>query len=121
MVGGTSFPLQDSKSEPWSNEQKTKATPKPSPKGKAKPEARTLADRGIATGALEVSLDNADTVIDGVARPIAKRRAGILCLPCRFSKGGMLTFAYRSKFFANSYFRASRPTFFITHFLYPHH
>jgi hypothetical protein len=65
MVGGTSFPPQDSKSEPWSNEQKTKATPKPSTKGKAKPEARTLAGRGIATGALEVSLDNADTVIEG--------------------------------------------------------
>jgi hypothetical protein len=65
MVGGTSFPLQDSKSEPWSNEQKTKATPKPSTTGKAKPEARTLAGRGIATGALEVSLDNADTVIEG--------------------------------------------------------
>jgi hypothetical protein len=65
MVGGTSFPPHDSKSEPWSNEQKTKATPKPSTKGKAKPEARTLAGRGIATGALEVSLDNADTVIEG--------------------------------------------------------
>src|SRR6266704_3343197 len=59
MVGGTSFPPQDSKSEPWSNEQKTKATPKP------KPEARTLAGSGIATGSLEVSLDNADTVIKG--------------------------------------------------------
>jgi hypothetical protein len=65
MVGGTSFPPHDSKSEPWSNEQKTKATPKPSTKGKAKPEARMLAGRGIATGALEVSLDNADTVIEG--------------------------------------------------------
>jgi len=65
MVGGTSFPLHDSKSEPWSNEQKTKATPNPSPKGKAKPEARTLAGRGIATGTLEVYLDNADTVIEG--------------------------------------------------------
>src|SRR6266568_4252153 len=65
MVGGTSFPPHDSKSEPWSNEQKTKATPKPSTKGKAKPEARTLAGRGIATGALEVSLDDADTVIEG--------------------------------------------------------
>jgi hypothetical protein len=65
MVGGTSFPPHDSKSEPWSNEQKTKATPKPSTKGKAKSEARTLAGRGIATGALEVSLDNADTVTEG--------------------------------------------------------
>ncbi len=34
----------------------------------AKPEARTLAGRGIATGALEVSLDNADTVIEGGCR-----------------------------------------------------
>jgi hypothetical protein len=57
----------------------------------------------------------------GVARPIAKRRAGMFSRRCQFSKGGMLTFAYRSKFFANSYFRASRPTFFITHFLYSHH
>jgi hypothetical protein len=48
----------------------------------------------------------------GVARPIAKRRAGMFRRRCQFSKGGMLTFAYRSKFFANSYFRASRPTFF---------
>jgi len=44
---------------------KAKATAKPSTKGKAKPEARTLAGRGIATGAFEVSLDNADTVIEG--------------------------------------------------------
>jgi hypothetical protein len=38
---------------------------------------------------------------------------------CQFSKGGVLTFAYRSKFFANSYFRASRPAFFHHTFLVP--
>src|ERR1700687_5192592 len=74
MVGGTSFPPHDSQSEPWSNEQKTKATAKPSTKGKAKPEARTPAGRGIATGALEVSLDNADTVIEGW--PVISRSEG---------------------------------------------
>src|ERR1700687_1357040 len=77
MVGGTSFPPHDSQSEPWSNEQKTKATAKPSTKGKAKPEARTPAGRGIATGALEVSLDNADTVIDGW--PVLSRSEGRGC------------------------------------------
>src|SRR5712692_1311314 len=64
MVGGTSFPPRDSKSGPWSNEQKTKATPKPSTKGKAKPEARCLEGSGFTTRPLEVSLDNADTVIE---------------------------------------------------------
>jgi hypothetical protein len=57
-----------------------------------------------------------------VARPVAKRRAEMFSRRCQFSKSGTLTFAYHSKFFANSYFRAaSRPTFFINHFLYPHH
>jgi hypothetical protein len=92
MVGGTSFPPQDSKSEPWSNEQKTKATPKPKPstKGKSKPEARTLAGSGIATGSLEVSLDNADTVIEGAPSNVvlfdvrwdstAMSRVGFFCI-----------------------------------------
>jgi len=65
MVGGTNFPPYDSKNEPWSNEQKTKATPKPSTKGKSKPEAILLERSSLATRSLEVSLDNADTVIDG--------------------------------------------------------
>jgi hypothetical protein len=49
------------------NEQKTKATPKPKPstKGKSKPEAGRLHGSRIVTGSLEVSLDNADTVIEG--------------------------------------------------------
>ncbi len=66
MVGGTNFPPYDSKNEPWSNEQKTKATPKPSTKGKSKPEAILLERSSLATRSLEVSLDNADTVIDGL-------------------------------------------------------
>jgi hypothetical protein len=67
MVGGTKYPPRDSKSEPWSNEQKTTATatPKPSTKGKSKPEATWLARSRLATRWLKVSLDNADTVIEG--------------------------------------------------------
>ena len=65
MVGGISFPPRDSKSEPWSNEQKTKATPEPSTKGKSKSEAILLECSSLATRSLEVSLDNADTVIEG--------------------------------------------------------
>jgi hypothetical protein len=70
MVGGTSFPPRDSKSEPWSNEQKAKATPKtkPSTKGKSKPEAMLLERSSLATRSLEVSLDNADKVIEGAPR-----------------------------------------------------
>src|SRR5260370_24868253 len=64
MVGGTSFPPHDSESEPWSNEQKAKATPKPSTKGKSKPEAALPERSRLATRSLEVSLDNADRVID---------------------------------------------------------
>jgi hypothetical protein len=77
MVGGTSFPPRDSKSEPWSNEQKAKATPKtkPSTKGKSKPEAMLLERSSLATRSLEVSLDNADKVIDGApgSRPFFGR------------------------------------------------
>jgi hypothetical protein len=49
---------------------KTKATPKakPSTKGKSKPEAGRLHGSRIVTGSLEVSLDNADTVIEGAPR-----------------------------------------------------
>jgi len=49
------------------NEQTTKATPKtkPSTKGKSKPEAILLERSSLATRSLEVSLDNADTVIEG--------------------------------------------------------
>src|SRR5260370_10009761 len=65
MVGGTSFPPHDSESEPWSNEQKAKATPKPSTKGKSKPEAALPERSRLATRSLEVSLDNADRVIEG--------------------------------------------------------
>src|SRR5260370_18203286 len=68
MVGGTSFPPHDSESEPWSNEQKAKATPKPSTKGKSKPEAALPERSRLATRSLEVSLDNADRVIEGAAR-----------------------------------------------------
>src|SRR6266849_2892837 len=77
MVGGTSFPPRDSKSGPWSNEQKTKATPKPSTKGKAKPEARCLEGSGFTTRPLEVSLDNADTVIEG-GPPYREAKGGAL-------------------------------------------
>src|SRR5260370_28032680 len=65
MVGGTSFPPHDSESETWSNEQKAKATPKPSTKGKSKPEAALPERSRLATRSLEVSLDNADRVIEG--------------------------------------------------------
>ena len=43
----------------------TKATPKPSTKGKSKPEAILLERSSLAPRSLEVSLDNADTVIEG--------------------------------------------------------
>src|SRR5271169_4950327 len=66
-------PPHDSKSEPWWHEQRTKArstataTPKAKAptKGKSKPEGAWPADSSIARASLEVSLDNADTVIDG--------------------------------------------------------
>jgi hypothetical protein len=73
MVGGTSFPPHDSKSEPWLHEPTTKArstataTPKSKEaptKGKSKPEGARPDDGSIARASLEVSLDNADTVID---------------------------------------------------------
>jgi hypothetical protein len=47
---------------------KAKATPKPSTKGKSKPEAALLERSRLATRAVEVSLDNADTVIEGGPR-----------------------------------------------------
>jgi len=73
MVVEPVFPPRDSKSEPWSNEQKTTATskptatatPKPSTQGKSKPEGARLNDSSIARASPEVSLDNADTVIEG--------------------------------------------------------
>jgi len=65
MVGGTRFPPHDSKSEPWSNEQKATPKTKPPTKGKSKPEAALLERSRLAIRSLEVSLDNADTVIEG--------------------------------------------------------
>src|ERR1035438_6997223 len=62
MVGGTKLPPQDSESGPWLNEHKAKAratpraTPKPKPSSKGKRKTFRL---------VHVSLDNADTVIEG--------------------------------------------------------
>jgi hypothetical protein len=60
MVGGTKLPPQDSESGPWSHEHKAKTTPKatPKPKPSTKGKRKTL-------WSVEVSLDNADTVIEG--------------------------------------------------------
>src|SRR5260370_41125117 len=77
MVGGTSFPPHDSESEPWSNEQKAKATPKPSTKGKSKPEAALPERSRLATRSLEVSLDNADRVIEGAPEPALSLSKGL--------------------------------------------
>jgi hypothetical protein len=53
----------------------TTATPKPSTKGKSKPKVGRLEGSCIATGSLELSLDNADTAIDGApgSRPLFGR------------------------------------------------
>jgi hypothetical protein len=65
MVGGTKLPPQDSESGPWLNEHKAKAratpraTPKPKPSSKGKRKTFRL---------VHVSLDNADTVIEGGPR-----------------------------------------------------
>ena len=71
--------------------------------------------------------------------PVLSRSEGRGCSAgaLRFAKGGMLTFACRSEFFANSFTsaqpqrqsassrcsssRSCLPPFFVTHFLYPHH
>src|SRR5271167_3934491 len=98
MVGGTKVPPRDSQSEPWSHEPTTKArstataTPKAPTKGKSKPEGARPKDGSIARASLEVSLDNADTVIEGApllaafckgrvnrgasTRPLAKKPQG---------------------------------------------
>ena len=47
------------------NEQKQKQEQKPSTKGKSKPKAGWPEGSELATHSLEVSLDNADTVIEG--------------------------------------------------------
>jgi hypothetical protein len=62
MVGGTKLPPQDSESGPWSHEQKAKATPRATPKPKPSTKGKRKTFRLV-----RVSLDNADTVIDGVA------------------------------------------------------
>jgi hypothetical protein len=58
MVGGTKLPPHDSESGPWSHEQKAKATPRATPKPSTKGKVKTFR-------LVEVSLDNADTVIEG--------------------------------------------------------
>jgi hypothetical protein len=60
MVGGTNVPPQDSESGPWSHEQ-TRATA--TAKSKSFHEEKSQNPSG-----LEVSLDNADTVIEGGPR-----------------------------------------------------
>src|ERR1700690_1559 len=60
MVGGTKLPPQDSESGPWSHEQRAKATPRATPKPKPSTKGKRKNLRSV-----EVSLDNADTVIDG--------------------------------------------------------
>jgi len=58
MAGGTETdPPQDSVSGPWWHEQKATATPKAKPSTKGKSKAKP--------SPLHVSLDNADTVIEG--------------------------------------------------------
>src|ERR1700690_2323549 len=65
MVGGTKLPPQDSESGPWSHEQRAKATPRATPKPKPSTKGKRKNLRSV-----EVSLDNADTVIEG-APPFA--------------------------------------------------
>src|ERR1700690_3410112 len=60
MVGGTKLPPQDSESGPWSHEQRAKATPRATPKPKPSTKGKRKNLRSV-----EVSLDNADTVIEG--------------------------------------------------------
>src|ERR1700730_4409393 len=73
MVGGTKLPPQDSESGPWSHEHKAKTTPKatPKPKPSTKGKRKTL-------WSVEVSLDNADTVIDGGTDVLDAERPGQL-------------------------------------------
>jgi hypothetical protein len=48
-------------------QQNQQQQPKPSTKGKSKPEGARLNDSSIARASPEVSLDNADTVIEGAS------------------------------------------------------
>src|SRR3974390_1934042 len=82
MVGGTKLPPQDSQSEPGCYERKTRAT--------ARTKAKTLYEgKRQKPSQVYVSLDNADTVIDGdpphCLKPHAERSVGVLknC-PCRY-------------------------------------
>src|ERR1017187_233545 len=59
MVGGTKFPPQDSESGPWSHEQKAKSNIK------SNTNTKTFHERKSQNlSRVDVSLDNADTVID---------------------------------------------------------
>src|ERR1039458_7408328 len=85
MVGGTKLPPQDSESGPWLNEHKAKAratpraTPKPKPSSKGKRKTFRL---------VHVSLDNADTVIEG--GPLLTAQTGGAPFLAFFARSGPL-------------------------------